>query len=80
MIAKNDDAETEIEQSIYLIRGQKVLLDADIARLHQVTTKSLIQAVKRNKVRFPDDFMFQLSNQEYEGTYRPSTQDATLSF
>ena len=54
----------QIEQSIYLLRGQKVLLDFDLARLYGVTTKALNQAVKRNRERFPDDFMFRLTSEE----------------
>jgi len=54
-----------IEQSILLIRGQKVMLDADLAVLYEVPTKALNQAVKRNIKRFPSDFMFQLSEKEY---------------
>ena len=53
-----------IKGKIYLLRGQKVLLDSDLAELYQVETKRLIQAVKRNIERFPDDFMFQLKDQE----------------
>jgi len=51
---------------ILFIRGQKVMLDADLAKLYQVETRVLIQAVKRNMERFPEDFMFQLSNKEFE--------------
>jgi hypothetical protein len=54
-----------IEQSIFLIRGQKVMLDADLAALYQVSTKVLNQAVKRNEDRFPADFMFQLTPEEF---------------
>ncbi len=54
-----------IERSILLIRGHKVLLDADLADLYGVETKALVQAVKRNIDRFPSDFMFSLSNQEF---------------
>lgn len=54
-----------ITHSILLLRGQKVLLDADLAELYGVPTKALVQAVKRNLERFPDDFMFQLTNQEF---------------
>lgn len=53
-----------IERSILLIRGQKVILDRDLAYLYGVTTKVLNQAVKRNKDRFPEDFMFQLTVEE----------------
>ena len=55
-----------IERSILLIRGHKVILDADLAALYGVETKQLIQAVKRNLPRFPDDFMFQLNEEEFE--------------
>jgi hypothetical protein len=48
----------------YPIRGQKVMLDADLAELYQVETRALIQAVKRNSDRFPEDFMFQLTDDE----------------
>ncbi len=53
-----------IEKSIYLIRGQKVMLDSDLAALYSVPTKRLNEQVRRNRERFPKDFMFQLSNQE----------------
>jgi len=53
-----------IENSIILIRGQKVILDRDLARLYGVSTKVFNQAVKRNKDRFPEDFMFQLTPSE----------------
>lgn len=53
-----------IEQAILLLRGQKVMLDQDLAVLYGVETKVLNQAVKRNARRFPDDFMFQLTRQE----------------
>lgn len=54
-----------ITQSILLIRGQKVMLDSDLAELYAVETRALTQAVKRNIDRFPEDFMFQLSKQEF---------------
>src|SRR5215831_15481720 len=53
-----------IEQKIYLIRGHKVMLDADLAELYRVTTGNLNLAVRRNPKRFPGDFMFQLSQEE----------------
>ena len=53
-----------IERAIFVIRGQKVMLDADLAELYGVLTKVLNQAVKRNKERFPVDFMFQLTKEE----------------
>jgi hypothetical protein len=55
-----------IESLIFLIRGHKVMLDSDLAALYRVTTKRLNEQVKRNKDRFPSDFMFQLSAQETE--------------
>lgn len=54
-----------INELIYLIRGQKVMLDRDLAALYQVDTRTLVQAMKRNTERFPEDFCFQLSNQEF---------------
>jgi len=56
----------QIESMIYEIRGQKVMLDRDLAKLYQVETRTLNQAVKRNIKRFPEDFMFQLNSEEYE--------------
>jgi len=53
-----------IERRIYLIRGQRVILDRDLAELYGVTTAALNQAVKRNSDRFPDDFMFQLDREK----------------
>lgn len=55
-----------IENKIYLIRGKKVMLDRELARLYAVATKQLKQAVKRNIERFPEDFMFELSKVEFE--------------
>ena len=54
----------KIEKAIYVIRGEKVMLDRDLAELYQVQTKALNQAVRRNSDRFPSDFMFQLSEKE----------------
>ena len=58
-----------ITSQIYLIRGQKIMLDRDLATLYQVETRVLKQAVRRNIKRFPDDFMFELSKEE-EDTLR----------
>lgn len=55
-----------ITSKIYLIRDKKVMLDKDIAELYDVETRVLNQAVTRNKERFPEDFMFQLSKKEFE--------------
>ena len=56
-----------IEKSIYLIRGEKVMLDRTLASLYGVTTKAFNQAVKRHRERFPTDFMFQLTMEEAQG-------------
>src|ERR1035441_8623157 len=53
-----------VERRIYLIRGQKGMLDSDLAELYQVTTGNLNLAVRRNSKRFPEDFMFQLTKEE----------------
>jgi len=53
-----------IEEKIYMIRGQKVIVDRDLARMYGVSTMALNQAVKRNSERFPTDFMFQMSKDE----------------
>jgi ORF6N domain-containing protein len=57
-------AAQRIERAILLVRGQKVMLDADLAALYRVPTKVLVQAVKRNLARFPHDFMFRLTAEE----------------
>ena len=54
-----------IEKHIYFIRQQKVMLSADLAALYEVEPRVLVQAVKRNIERFPEDFMFQLSAKEF---------------
>ena len=55
-----------VESLIVSLRGQKVIIDADLARLYDVTTRRLNEQIKRNASRFPDDFMFQLTPQERE--------------
>ena len=55
-----------IEKAILLLRGQKVMLDADLALLYGVETRVLVQAVKRNIERFPDDFMFHLNQEDVD--------------
>jgi hypothetical protein len=54
-----------IEKRIYLVRGEKVMLSTDLAELYGVEPRVLVQAAKRNRERFPSDFMFQLSQEEY---------------
>jgi len=68
---KNDELKgvlplERIEGSIYIIRDMKVMLDRDLAMLYGIETRTLIQAVKRNFERFPEDFMFQLTKEELE--------------
>ena len=55
-----------IRSKIHEIRGQKVMLDFDLAEMYQVETKNLKRAVRRNMERFPDDFMFELTENEWE--------------
>lgn len=59
-----------IVQHIYLIRGQKVMIDRDLAKLYGVETKQLKRQVNRNLKRFPEDFMFQLTKEEFENWRR----------
>ena len=54
-----------IEKRIFFLRGQKVMLSTDLAELYQVEPRILVQAVKRNIDRFPEDFMFQLTQEEF---------------
>lgn len=67
-----------IEQAIYLIRGQRVMLDKDLAEIYGVPTKALNQAVKRNRERFPADFMFQLTQGETDESRHSRSQFVTL--
>jgi hypothetical protein len=64
MIARRTPTAEHISERIVLVRGQKVLLDADLAILYGVSPKALLQAMRRNAPRFPDDFTFQLTDQE----------------
>lgn len=57
---------TKIEAMIYTIRGQKVMMDSDLAKLYGVETKNLKKAVRRNLKRFPEDFMFEMTRDELE--------------
>ena len=66
-----------IEQAIHVIRRQRVMLDSDLAKLYGVTTSALNQAVKRNAVRFPDDFAYQLTKQEFTALISQSVTSKT---
>jgi len=62
----SDALAVQVERRIFLVRGQKVMLDADLAMLYGVEPRGLNQAVARNRKRFPADFVFQLSAREYD--------------
>ena len=64
-----------IEQRIYLVRGHRIMLDRDLAALYGVDTKVLNQAVTRNLERFPEDFMFQLTRDEFAALSPSSSAD-----
>lgn len=67
-----------IQQKIFEIRGYRVMMDYDLAKLYEVETKELKRAVKRNITRFPSDFMFELSEKEYEALrYQFGTSNST---
>jgi hypothetical protein len=66
-----------ITKAIYVIRGQKVMIDSELAEMYEVETKRLNEQVKRNLGRFPEDFMFQLSLEEWENL---RSQFATTSW
>ena len=68
----------QIEQVILLIRDQRVMLDRDLAELYGVPLKRLNEQVKRNRDRFPDDFMFQLTLEEGKAVLLSRSQIATL--
>lgn len=57
---------SNIKKMIYVVRGQNVMLDSDLAELYDVETKHLNRQVRRHSMRFPDDFMFQLASEEYQ--------------
>ena len=58
-------SDSKIQNKIYLIRNQKVMLDFDLAALYEVETRTLKQSVKRSLIRFPEDFMFRLTKNEW---------------
>ena len=63
---QKEDLLALVKSKIYTIRGQKVMLDFDLAQMYEVETRVLNQSVKRNIERFPDDFMFQLTKGEFD--------------
>ena len=66
LIIKDDVSNEEIKNLIYTIRGKQVMLDSDVAMLYHYTTKNINKAVKRNIDRFPEDFCFQLTENEFQ--------------
>ena len=64
-VAEDEMPLNQIQNLVYVIRGQQVMLDSDLAMLYQVETKQLNRAVKRNQQRFPMDFCFQLTEDEF---------------
>ena len=76
----------QLGQLIYKIRGQRVMLDSDLAAIYGVETKALNRAVKRNRDRFPKDFMFQISSNEWKnlkyqiGTSSPGRESQVLRY
>jgi phage regulator Rha-like protein len=67
-----------VESMIHTVRGHKIMLDSDLARIYGVESRRLNEQVKRNSDRFPDDFMFRLSPDEWEKLRRLRSQNATL--
>ena len=67
-----------IESKIYVVRGQRVMLDSDLAEVYQVETKALKQAVRRNRHKFPDDFLFELTLDETRSLESLRSQSVTL--
>ena len=69
-------APPNIDSLINTVRGQKVILDAELASIYEVPTKALNQAVKRNRDKFPEDFLFQLTPEEVQEVRRPISASA----
>jgi hypothetical protein len=68
----------DITRCIYTLRDQRVIMDSDVARIYQVPTKALNQAVRRNRGKFPSDFVFELTPEEAESLQRLRSQIVTL--
>ena len=69
-----------IEQKIYLVRGEKIMLDSDLAEIYGVTTKRFNEQVKRNIKRFPEDFMFQLTAEEFENLRSQIATSSSITY
>src|SRR4030095_2477228 len=72
-------ASPQFDGLIYTVRGVRVMLDRDLAEIYGIATRVFNQAVKRNKSRFPEDFMFQLTRTEAESFRRLRSQNVTVS-
>jgi hypothetical protein len=80
MITKLKLSEDNIPELIHFIRGEKVMLDYDLAKLYSVETRALKQAVRRNIKRFPEDFMFQLTTEEWNEVITNCDNPGNLKF
>jgi phage regulator Rha-like protein len=74
----NSPVPVPVESVIHTVRGRKVIVDTDLARIYDVEIRRLNEQVKRNADRFPDDFMFRLTQEEWEELRRLRSQNATL--
>jgi len=74
----NSAVPAPVESVIHMVRGQKVILDTDLARIYDVESRRLNEQVKRNADRFPDDFMFRLTPEEWKELRRLRSQNASL--
>ncbi len=74
----NSPVPVPVESVIHTVRGQKVILDTDLAKIYGVEIRRLNEQVKRNADRFPDDFMFRITPDEWEEVRRLRSQNATL--
>ena len=66
LVVKNEISDEKIKSLIYTIRGKQVMIDSDVAMLYHYTTKNINKAVKRNIERFPEEFCFQLTEDELQ--------------
>ena len=74
----NSPVRVPVESVIHTVRGQKVILDTDLVGIYNIEIRRLNEQVKRNVDRFPDDFMFRLTQEEWEELRRLRSQNATL--
>jgi hypothetical protein len=77
-MAVSELADSEVENPVYLIREQKVMLEKDVARLYEVETRALIRAVRRHIALFPVDFMFKLTAEEYAAVQKQAIVEQNM--